>query len=512
MPPHHIFRECTAGYKLSRSQEKINHLMYMDDIKLFAKNEKELETLIHTIRTYSQDIGMEFSIEKWALLVMKSVKRHLTDGIELPNQDKIRTLAENETYKYLGILEADTTKQVEMKTKIQKDYLRRTRKLLETKLNSRNLIKGINTWAVTLVRYSRPFLKWTRDEVRQMDKRTRKLMTIHKSLHPRDDVDRLYVPRKEGRTGLASIEDSVDTSIQRLKDYIEKHERRLITIIKNNTGNTIDKRMLKIRKQKWEEKQLHGRFKRLINILLNKPRTWLRKGNLKREIESLLIAAQNSAIRTNHIKTRIDKTQQNSKCRLCGDRDETINHIISECSKLAQKEYKARHDWLGKVIHWEMCKKFKFDNANKWYIHNPAPVLENDTHNLLRIFDIQTDHLISVRRPDLIIINEKKKICKMVDFSVPADHRIKLKEFEKKNKYLDLARKLKKKTWKMKVTIIPIVIGAFGTVTKGLLKGMEDLEVGGRVETIQTSALLKTARILRRIMENWGDCCHSISS
>ncbi len=65
-------------------------------------------------------------------------------------------------------------------------------------------------------------------------------------------------------------------------------------------------------------------------------------GNLKRETESLQIVAQDNAIRTSHIKARIDKTQQNSKCRLCGDRDETINHIISECSKLAQ-------------IHWEMC-------------------------------------------------------------------------------------------------------------------------------------------------------------
>ena len=84
--------------------------MYMDDIKLLAKNEKELETLIHTIRIYSQDIGMEFGIEKCTLLIMKSGKQHLTDRIEQPNQDKIRTLAENETYKYLGILEADTIK------------------------------------------------------------------------------------------------------------------------------------------------------------------------------------------------------------------------------------------------------------------------------------------------------------------------------------------------------------------------------------------------------------------
>ena len=131
-----------------------------------------------------------------------------------------------------------------------------------------------------------------------------------------------------------------------------------------------------------------------------------KKRKFKKETDSLLMAAQNSAIRTNHIKARINKTQQNSKCRLFSDRDETINHIISECSKLAQKEYKAWHDWVDKVIHREMCKKFRFD---KWYMHNPPPVLENDTHKLPWDFDIQTDHLISARRPDLIIINKKKK-------------------------------------------------------------------------------------------------------
>ena len=153
-----------------------------------------------------------------------------------------------------------------------------------------------------------------------------------------------------------------------------------------------------------------------------------------------------------------------------------------------------------------MCKKFKFDHDNKWYMHNPATVLENDTHKLLWDFDIQTDHLISARRQDLIIINKKKKkkICKIVDFAVPADHRIKLKECEKRDKNIDLARQLKK-LWNMKVTIISIVIGVFGTVTKGLLKGLEDLEVGGRGETIQTTALLKTPRILRRVQETLGD-------
>ena len=119
--------------------------MYMADIKLFAKKEKELETLIHAVRIYSEDVAMEFGREKCAMLIMKSRKRYVMDGMELPNQEKIGTLKEKETYIYWGILEANTIKQVEMKEKVKKKFHRRTRKLLETKLYSRNLIKGINT-------------------------------------------------------------------------------------------------------------------------------------------------------------------------------------------------------------------------------------------------------------------------------------------------------------------------------------------------------------------------------
>ena len=78
--------------------------MYMNGIKLFVKNEKELETQIHEVWIYSQDIGMKFSVEKYIMLEMKSGKRHLTDGMELPNQEKIRTLEEKKTYKYFGVL------------------------------------------------------------------------------------------------------------------------------------------------------------------------------------------------------------------------------------------------------------------------------------------------------------------------------------------------------------------------------------------------------------------------
>ena len=105
-------------------------------------------------------------------------------------------------------------------------------------------------------------------------------MTKHKASHPRGDVNRLYVSRKEERRGLDYIEDCVDASTQRLEDYIEKHEGGLITAIGNDTDNTIDNIMTITRKQKWQEKQLYGRFKLLINnISHEKTWPWLRKGN-----------------------------------------------------------------------------------------------------------------------------------------------------------------------------------------------------------------------------------------
>ena len=87
-----------------------------------------------------------------------------------------------------------------------------------------------------------------------------------------------------------------------------------------------------------------------------------------------------------------------------------------------------------------------------------------------------------------------------MDFGVSVDHGVKLKECKKRDKFLDLARELKK-LWNMKVTIIPIVIGSLGTVTKGLVKGLEDLKIRRQLETIQTIAWLRSVRILKRVLE-----------
>ena len=94
---------------------------------------------------------------------------------------------------------------------------------------------------------------------------------------------------------------------------------------------------------------------------------------------------------------------------------------------------------MGKVIHLEMSKKFKFDHTNKWYLHNPASVLENDTQKLLWDFNIQTDHLISARRPDLIVIYNKKENLQNCRLRCPGWLQNKT-ERKWNDKYLDFAR------------------------------------------------------------------------
>ena len=179
-------------------------------------------------------------------------------------------------------------------------------------------MKGINTWVVSFVIYSGLFLIWTREN--QIDQRTRQLMTMYKALHSRDDVGRLYIYIwwKEREEDLLALK------IALMDQYNDRRLRRgrLITATRNNNWQHEEQQNGKNQKTK------NGKKNNSIDILSDisheKTMTWLKKVNLLRETESLLIAAQNNAVRTNHIKVRRDKTQQNSRCWLRGDRSETI--------------------------------------------------------------------------------------------------------------------------------------------------------------------------------------------
>ena len=139
-----VLRKAKTGYEFSEGKEKINHLLSMDDLKLYIRNEKGLDPLVQAVHVFSEDTGMEFGIEKCAMLVMKKEKIVKSVGIELPGGKVIKSLQEGESYKYLGILKADKFLEEKIKLIVSKEYITRLRKALKSNLNGGNLVRGVS--------------------------------------------------------------------------------------------------------------------------------------------------------------------------------------------------------------------------------------------------------------------------------------------------------------------------------------------------------------------------------
>ena len=118
-----ILRKAKAAYEFSESKEKINHLLFMDDLKLHSRSEKGLDSLLQTVRVFSKDIGMEFGIKKCAMLVMEKRKIVKSVDIELPDGKVIELLQEGESYKYLGISVAHKFLEGKIKLHVSKEYV-----------------------------------------------------------------------------------------------------------------------------------------------------------------------------------------------------------------------------------------------------------------------------------------------------------------------------------------------------------------------------------------------------
>ena len=335
------------------------------------------------------------------------------------------------------------------------------------------------------------------------------MLTIYDALHSKSDKGRLYIPRKEGGRGLISTEDYVELAIRGLEVCVHGSEDRLIQAAREDKVNGLEAASVLKRSKKekrledWEKKVLHSQYlSQTKEVRSDQCWAWLQNGDLKREIESLIVAAQNQSIRTNLVKAKIDKSEGDSLCRVCRKVDESIDHIVSGCSKLAQKEYKRRHDNLAKIIHWKLARKCNFEAGDKWYEHEPESVLENEDHKILWDFSIQTDHVLEALRPDLVLV-DKEKISEIIDFAVPGDSRIEEKEKEKIEKCQDVGRELQK-IWNIKVKIIPLAIGSLGAIPKQFDNRLEQIGITVGTAQFQKTVLLGAARILRKVLEILG--------
>ena len=270
---------------------------------------------------------MEFGLKRCEVATLKKGKLVKFDGIFLPNNEIMKE-ADEKGYTYLGILELDQIKEYEIKNKVTTEYKRRLRQILKSKLNGKNKIQAINTWAVALLRYGAGIINWKVAELKKIYRTTRKTLTMYGAFHPKSDVDRLYLKRKHGGRDLISVATCVRSEENNLGLYVRDPDEMLLKGVKKvgiiNTKNLSDRKDFKKNSQnefrdRWPGKKMYGKFAREMPEEINEDLSWqwLVQSDLKVQSEATICAAQEQALRTKYIKNKIDKTLENPLCRMC---------------------------------------------------------------------------------------------------------------------------------------------------------------------------------------------------
>ncbi|XP_067053528.1 uncharacterized protein [Acropora muricata] len=186
-------------------------------------------------------------------------------------------------------------------------------------------------------------------------------------------------------------------------------------------------------------------------------------------------------------------------CTICGQYQETIDHIVAGCPELAKTECLHRHDKAASNLHWNICKEQNINVEEKWYEHEPQTVTERDNISVLWDMSIQTDREIKANSPDIAIKDKQEKSYLLIDMSIPTEKNTSVKVTEKLSKYKDLEIEIER-MWCMKATTIPVVIGALGLIKKGLEKYTKQIPGNIKISELQKIALLGTSRILRKTL------------
>lgn len=516
------------GFRMKSSPTNsftLSHLLYIDDIKIYASNEQHLKYLLDIISTFSNDICMQFGLDKCRLLHIEKGKIK-PGNYNISHNEQISSMEANEKYKYLGFHQSKSIDHKQIKIDLTAEFNDRLKSILKTELNARNIIKAINTFAIPALTYSFGVIKWSKTEITGIERSIRTSLTKYNLHHPKAAIERMSLPRYMGGRGLIDIQQLLDKQIHSLQIFFhnKSHSSPLHKSILNTdnhltplnlknevpqTTTNINKIHLNRKVEIWAQKELHGRHLNDLNqpyvdkIASNK---WLSLGEIYAETEGFMIAIQDQVIHTkNYAKYIIkDCNTTDDKCRRCFQAPETIQHIISGCKLLANTEYLNRHNQVAKIIHQKLAHQHKLINTYApYYKYSPETILENATHKLYYDLTIQTDKTIVNNRPDITLIDKKNKTCYLVDIAVPLSHNVEKTITEKVTKYQDLAVEIKR-IWNMEqVYIVPIVISATGIVPKQIQNSLKTLNLNPNTYIkLQKSIIISTCHIARKFLNS----------
>lgn len=520
-PLSNTLNNTTFGFNIKHRlniEHKINHLLYMDDIKIYAPTPTQLRNLLHILEKISKDIGMEFGLSKCKILHIDRGKWVPQEDTETLNCEVLDNMQQAETYKYLGFQQNTRIDHANIKKELTEKYKKRLSTVLKTRLNSRNIFKAINSYAIPLLTYSFGIIKWSQTELEGINRLNRTQLTKQRKLHPNSCIERINISRKEGGRGLIDVTALHERQINDLRKYFHSKDtalhRAVVKVDRNYTPlNLIDNQEIQSnhtiekKKESWAQKALHGKHPAIMlkeNIVKHVSYSWLQKGELMPETEGFLLAIQDQVIPTRNYRKYIIKESglENDKCRRCYQFQETIDHITGGCKMLAGVEYTERHNNAAKIIHYEIAKQYGLAKGNTpYYKYSPESVLENERVRLYWDRTIHTDKTITCNRPDITLIKKNTKETYLIDIAIPNDTNIAKKEEEKREKYHPLALEVQELWEQKKVTVIPLVISVTGITPYTFMNGLKTLQIPEHTHAnIQKAVILKTCSIVRKFL------------
>ncbi|KAG6439021.1 hypothetical protein O3G_MSEX000416 [Manduca sexta] len=530
-PLSHQLHSSQTGYNFNTTTNHtmLSHLIYMDDIKLYARTQKDMKKLLDITTGFSTDIKMKFGLDKCKAVHIIRGKVQPGDYV-INSNDIIEALEPSDVYKYLGYNQLKGLDHTSIKHALTNEYKFRVNSICKTQLSGKHLIKAINTYAIPILTYSFGIIKWSKSDVEQIERTTRTTLTKHNHHHPKSAIERLTIKRQYGGRGLIDIQHLWQKQIYNLKKFF--HTKSLVSDIHKqvllndhnytplnleqplNTTQSNNTDPLKHKIEQWKMKVLHGRHPHdleqahIDSIASNQ---WLRVGNLFPETEGFMLAIQDQIINTKNYRKHIikDPTVLNDKCRRCHSQPETIQHITGACITLTQTDYTHRHNQVASIIHQHLARKhnlLKEPNAIPYYKYSPQTILENATHKLYYDRAILTDKTIHYNRPDITLQDKHSKTTYLIDIAIPNTHNIQKTVTEKIAKYTELKDEVTR-IWKQeKVYVVPIVLSTTGVIPNNLHNSLKLLDLKKTIYiTLQKAAILNTCRIVRKFMTEDSD-------
>ena len=519
-----ILLQHSRGYRMGEPGNRLvkrTHSLFVDDLKVYQESHNALETVNEMIVQASHDTGACYGVSKCAEIIFKNGKMVRGEGLQVL-EERMRTMDpdENEIYKFLGIEQADGIKTKNVFSRVKEEISKRTKMLVNTELNDKNLIMAINMKAIPVAAYAMNICKFTVGELKELDQIIKRQLRGKCMLGRQASDERLYLKREKGGRGLKSMRDVYKETRLRVACYMAKSNNRWIKAAWKREAikeeNAIVMESIMTMEEVGIRLQFEGQSIRIDDEKIDEEREWkatwrkvkstLHKATESKRIENYKTKEQQSQFyqeqedechlwlkqnlsgrKTASIMTMLEQMVetrswkavrglvQDKRCRVCHERDETIEHLVAGCKVLAKSEYLSRHNRALMIMAVAWCKEYSLvDQDVTWYKEKweRGTVMENDKAKLVWDFEFQLRKTTTARRPDLILEDKEKKKIWICDMACPQQRNIEKKRVEKLTKYRQLAFETRERRPGYEIYVVPVIIGALGG---GIKQVMNDL-------------------------------------